>query len=136
MNLKKELLNLLEFSDISNFDDRVEYSDSDTQGISISDKTIIGGKYIDYYVYRKKEKVESWKSIDIYIKTEKKEIVLTLLFNFLIQKGILVRDNIKEFHQIENNDCIFIYDFDDNKRLDITKTENQLVVLITKFNYK
>lgn len=125
MKIKNELLKLLEFPDSINFSDKIKYSETDSQGISTSERIILDGKYIDYYKYSKREKDEFWQSIDIYIKIEKNENVIIQLNKFLEHK---------EFNDIENNERIFEHYINDNCRVELIKIENRLVFLITKFN--
>lgn len=101
-----------------------EKQELDCQGYIEIQKININNEYIEFFVYRSRENTEYWKSIDIYIKAEKSENVLNLIY----------QTNNIEFKLINNNEKIYYKEIDDLNRFEIFKQDNRLLIQITRFN--
>ncbi|MCL5130556.1 hypothetical protein [Algibacter sp. L4_22] len=135
MSLKDDFLQLLEFPTLIKFSEKTIFNETDTLGISSSDKILIDNQYVDYYKYKKREREEFWKSVDIYIKIERNDDVLNLINNFLIENELSEQKKLKKFNDIKNNEKLFDFVTKDNFRVNIIRYENRIVIMLTMFDY-
>lgn len=128
-----EILKLIEFPNFIEKEDFEKENIESSQIISESKKKLINGNFIDYYLFKKRTNGENWKSIDIYIKPEKVENVLKLLYNFSLKRDIFDTKSNKKFEESNDNYVFYSLKSESKIRLDILKSENKLAFLLTKF---
>lgn len=132
MKISDKILELIDFPNSLEFSVKLNKLNIDSQGICSSPHIVVNGEFIDYFQHKKKEREESWTSLDIIIKQDKIVETLNILSNFLLKEKLIELEEFEDFKKVENNHTFFMRKSTDDKRLEIVKSENKLALLITK----
>lgn len=106
----------------------------DFQGIKIYEMHQLNQKYIDYFQFRRRESVEFWNSLDIYIQQDKKDELLEIINKALIENKIIIKEDSKKFEDITNGETYFIIELNNKNRIDIMRIRNLISIQIIRFD--
>ncbi|WP_418602695.1 hypothetical protein [Hwangdonia sp.] len=126
MNPLKNILTYINFPENDfNLDFKKSLDDNaDSQGFINVNHFNVNSEFIEYFVYRRREKEEYWNSIDIFIQRDK---IDDFLKNLIPEKEL-------DFKKMENNEYIYELKVNSFIRLEVIKIENHIVIQITKFD--
>ncbi len=131
MNKLQDLLNIIEFTDVVDFNLDREYKiHADFMLDTYQKHTKESHTYIDYYLYRRRRKDEYWTSLDIKFRKDKVKIILENLDAF-IDRNISLKEL---FDKSENGKVFYNWEIQEKIRVDFINIESDLFLYITKFD--
>jgi Ni,Fe-hydrogenase III large subunit len=106
----------------------------DFQGINIYEMHQLDQNYIDYFQFRRREYVEFWSSLDIYIHQDKNDELLEILNKTLIENKIITKEDLRNFNDVPNGETYYIIELDNKNRIDIMRIRDLISIQIIRFN--